>query len=53
MNAESIAAAALARLARDGEFDAKAAASALTGLNIDTEKIDPAWIEAAQTGERE
>ena len=52
VNAESIAAAALARLARAGQFDARAAASALTRLNIDTEKIDPVRIEAAQTGER-
>jgi pyruvate dehydrogenase E1 component len=42
INGESIAAAALARLARDGQFDVKTAASAFVGLNIDTEKIDPA-----------
>jgi pyruvate dehydrogenase E1 component len=52
VNAESIAAAALARLALDGQFDSKAAASALNVLNIDAEKVDPARPEAAQAGER-
>jgi pyruvate dehydrogenase E1 component len=42
INGESIAAAALARLTRDGQFDVKTAASAFAGLNIDTERIDPA-----------
>ena len=40
-NAESIAAAALSRLARDGKFDAKKAKTAFTELGINTEKIDP------------
>jgi pyruvate dehydrogenase E1 component len=42
INAESIAAAALSRLARDGKFDAKRAQAAFAELNVDTEKIDPA-----------
>ena len=42
VNAESIAAAALSRLARDGKFDPRQAAAAIAGLGIDTEKIDPA-----------
>ena len=42
INAESIAAAALSRLARDGKFDAKKAIAAFAELGVDTEKIDPA-----------
>jgi len=42
VNAESIAAAALSRLARDGKFDAKKALAAFADLGIDAEKIDPA-----------
>jgi pyruvate dehydrogenase E1 component len=42
VNAESIAAAALSRLARDGQFDLQKAKTAFTELGIDTEKIDPA-----------
>jgi pyruvate dehydrogenase E1 component len=42
INAESIAAAALSRLARDGRFDAARAAAAFTELGLDTEKPDPA-----------
>ncbi len=42
VNAESIAAAALSRLARDGKFDATRAQQAFAELGIDTEKIDPA-----------
>jgi pyruvate dehydrogenase E1 component len=42
VDAPSIAAAALSRLARDGKFDAKKMAKAFTELEIDTEKIDPA-----------
>ena len=42
VNAESIAAAALSRLGRDGEFDAKRAEKAIQELGIDAEKIDPA-----------
>ena len=41
INAESIAAAALSRLARDGKFDAKKAAAAFAELGVDTEKADP------------
>jgi pyruvate dehydrogenase E1 component len=42
INAESIAAAALSRLARGGKFDAEKAAAAFGELGVDTEKIDPA-----------
>ena len=42
VNAESIAAAALSRLAREGKFDAQRAQQAFAELGIDTEKIDPA-----------
>ncbi len=42
INAESIAAAALSRLARDGKFDAVRAKAAFAELGIDTEKADPA-----------
>jgi pyruvate dehydrogenase E1 component len=42
INAQSIAAAALSRLARDGKFDAQKAAAAFAELGVDTEKIDPA-----------
>jgi pyruvate dehydrogenase E1 component len=42
INAESIAAAALSRLARDGKFDAKKAVAAFKDLGVDTEKIDAA-----------
>jgi pyruvate dehydrogenase E1 component len=42
INAESIAAAALSRLARDGKFDTARAVAAFTELGVDTEKIDPA-----------
>jgi len=42
VNAESIAGAALSRLARDGKFDAAAATQAFKDLGVDTEKIDPA-----------
>jgi pyruvate dehydrogenase E1 component len=42
INAESIAAAALSRLARDGKFDAKKARAAFADLGVDTEKADPA-----------
>ena len=41
INAESIAAAALSRLARDGQFDAGKAAAAFAELGVDTEKTDP------------
>ncbi len=41
INAESIAAAALSRLARDGKFDMKKAQKAFQELNVDTEKKDP------------
>jgi pyruvate dehydrogenase E1 component len=42
INAESIVAAALSRLARDGKFDAKKAKAAFAELGVDTEKNDPA-----------
>ena len=42
VSAESIAAAALSRLARDGQFDAGNARAAFAELGCDTEKIDPA-----------
>ncbi|MEO8370352.1 MAG: pyruvate dehydrogenase (acetyl-transferring), homodimeric type, partial [Candidatus Solibacter sp.] len=42
INAESIAAAALSRLARDGKFDAKKAVAAFAELGVNTEKIDAA-----------
>jgi pyruvate dehydrogenase E1 component len=41
-NAESIVAAALSRLARDGKFDAAKAVAAMAELGVDTEKIDSA-----------
>ncbi len=42
VNAESIAAAALSRLARDGKFDTQRAEKAITELGLNAEKIDPA-----------
>jgi pyruvate dehydrogenase E1 component len=39
---ESIAAAAISRLARDGKFDAKKAQQAITDLGIDPDKKDAA-----------
>jgi pyruvate dehydrogenase E1 component len=42
INAESIAAAALSRLARDGQFDALKASAAFADLGVDTETMDPA-----------
>jgi pyruvate dehydrogenase E1 component len=42
VNAESIAGAALSRLARDGKFDVGRARKALAELGVNTEKIDPA-----------
>jgi pyruvate dehydrogenase E1 component len=42
VNAESIAAAALSRLAREGKFDAQRAVKSFAELAVDTEKIDPA-----------
>jgi pyruvate dehydrogenase E1 component len=42
INAESITAAALSRLARDGKFDVQKAKTALSELGIDTERGDPA-----------
>jgi pyruvate dehydrogenase E1 component len=41
-NAESIATAALSRLARDGKFDPKKAQKAFSDLGVNTEKGDPA-----------
>ena len=43
VDAESIAAAALYRLAKQGEFDAKKAAKAIKDLGIDPEKVDPLY----------
>ncbi|HVY91244.1 MAG TPA: pyruvate dehydrogenase (acetyl-transferring), homodimeric type [Bryobacteraceae bacterium] len=42
VNAASIAAAALSRLAREGKFDAKKAAKAIAELGLNPEKSDPA-----------
>jgi pyruvate dehydrogenase E1 component len=42
IDAESIAAAALSRLARDGRFDAQKARAAFADLAVETETIDPA-----------
>jgi pyruvate dehydrogenase E1 component len=42
VNAESIAVAALSRLARDGKFDAQRAVKSFEELGVDAEKIDPA-----------
>ncbi|WP_026441738.1 pyruvate dehydrogenase (acetyl-transferring), homodimeric type [Pseudacidobacterium ailaaui] len=42
VNAESIAAATLSKLARDGKFDAKKAQKAFEELGLDTEKVDAA-----------
>ena len=42
VNAESIAAAALSRLARDGKLDAGVAAAAIGDFGIDPERADPA-----------
>ncbi|HZT33440.1 MAG TPA: pyruvate dehydrogenase (acetyl-transferring), homodimeric type [Bryobacteraceae bacterium] len=42
VNAESIATAALSRLAREGKFSAKKIQKAFADLGVDAEKIDPA-----------
>jgi pyruvate dehydrogenase E1 component len=42
INAESIAAAALSRLARDGKFEAARAKAAFAELHVETEGPDPA-----------
>ena len=42
VNAESIVAATLSRLARDGKFDAQKAEQAFAELGVDTERGDPA-----------
>ena len=42
INAESIAAAALSRLARDGQFELRKAQRAFEELGVETDKIDPA-----------
>jgi pyruvate dehydrogenase E1 component len=44
INAESIAGAALSRLAREGRFDPKRAQTALQELGVDSEKVDPARV---------
>jgi pyruvate dehydrogenase E1 component len=43
ISAESIAAAALSRLARDGKFDVKKTQKAFEELSVNPEKVDPAW----------
>jgi pyruvate dehydrogenase E1 component len=42
INAESIVAATLSQLARDGKFDPQRAQQALQELGVDAEKVDPA-----------
>jgi pyruvate dehydrogenase E1 component len=42
VNAESVAAATLSKLAREGKFDAKKAQKALAELGVDAERGDPA-----------
>jgi pyruvate dehydrogenase E1 component len=42
INAESIAAATLSKLAREGRFDVKRAQAAFAELSVDTDKADPA-----------
>jgi pyruvate dehydrogenase E1 component len=42
VNADSIAAAALSRLARDGKFDANKIAKAFEELSVNPDKVDPA-----------
>ncbi len=42
INAESIVAATLSRLARDGKFDAKRAAQAMADLGVQADAVDPA-----------
>jgi pyruvate dehydrogenase E1 component len=44
VNAESVAAATLSKLARDGKFDAKRVEQALAELGIDAERGDPAHM---------
>jgi pyruvate dehydrogenase E1 component len=44
VNAESIVAATLSRLARDGKFDKARAQEAFAELGLDTEKDDPARL---------
>src|SRR5271170_5314285 len=44
VNAESIVAAALSKLARGGKFDAAKAQQAFADLGVDTEKRDPAGV---------
>ena len=42
VNAESIAAAALSHLAREGKFDSQRAQAAFQELGVETEGVDPA-----------
>ena len=42
VDAESVVAAALSKLARDGKFDAKAAQKAMDELGLNVEAVDPA-----------
>ena len=43
VDAESIVANTLSKLARDGSFDPARAQAAFAELGLDTEKINPAW----------
>jgi pyruvate dehydrogenase E1 component len=44
VNAESVVAATLSRLAREGKFDQARAQDAFTELAVDTETADPAYL---------
>ncbi len=44
VNAESVAAATLSKLVREGQFDAKKARKALADLGVDAESADPAHL---------
>ena len=44
VNAESVVAATLAKLVREGKFDAKKAQKALADLGVDAERGDPAHV---------
>jgi pyruvate dehydrogenase E1 component len=44
VNAESVVAATLSRLARDGKFDAKKAKQAFADLGLETETPNPAYL---------
>jgi pyruvate dehydrogenase E1 component len=44
VNAESVVAATLSRLAREGKFDQAKAQEAFAELTVDTETADPAYL---------